>query len=704
MKPEILAPAGSWQTLKAAAAAGADAVYFGGRSFNARRNAENFDDEALPEAIAYCHTRGIKAHITLNTLLFEQEIAPALRFAQLAAQAGADALIIQDLGLARLLKKAAPDLKLHASTQMSVHNPAGVQLLKELGFSRAVLARELSKEEIAQIAAETDLELEVFVHGALCMSVSGQCMLSAMIGGRSGNRGLCAQPCRLPFKVEGGTGFDLSLKDLSLVGRIGELSELGVTSLKIEGRMKRPEYVAAATSLCAKAALGGVVTPEEMEGLKSVFSRSGFTQGYFDAKRGKEMFGKREYEDVLAAQNVLKSYRSLYEGVEHPRVKVDFDFDLKTGRPAELTAREPDGNTAKVIGSVPEAAIHRAVDDQLIMDKLSKTGGTPFLIGELRAQIDPGLSLPVAELNRMRRAALEELALKRGKPRQIPFELLELSTTFEKNVERVGPAVHIRLRTLSQLTEKVKKAAIEEEWLLFLPISQIIKEEQAVSELIQTGLHIGAELPRAIFGEENVLVEKNIRRAASLQVKDLLCGNLGAVELGREAQQVDSAIMLHGDFGLNTANPYTAAELRRLGLKSTLCSFESTLSQVRQTARAGGLGLIVYGRLPLMLTRNCPLQNGAGCSKCGGRGGRITDRTGAAFTVICESGASELLNDRPLWMLDRLKEVRQAGVDFIEIYFTTEPPDEVDRVLDAMQIASAPQAAFTRGLYYRGVE
>ena len=256
-RPEILAPAGSFDSLIAAVQCGADAVYLGGKGMNARRSAGNFDAEELRRAVEYCHLRDVKVYQTINIVMFQHETDEAIDTIRQAAEAGVDAVLTQDLAIARMVRECAPSLPIHASTQMSIHNIEGVRLCEELGFSRAVLARELTAGEIAAICAATPLEIEVFVHGALCMSVSGQCYLSSMIGGRSGNRGLCAQPCRLPFSADGGGEYALSLKDLSLADRIGELTRMGVASLKIEGRMKRPEYVAAAVTAVRRAREGG---------------------------------------------------------------------------------------------------------------------------------------------------------------------------------------------------------------------------------------------------------------------------------------------------------------------------------------------------------------------------------------------------------------------------------------------------------------
>jgi len=695
-RPEILAPAGSWETLKAAAAAGADAVYFGGQQFNARRNAGNFTDEEMAEAIGYCHARGIRAYITLNTIVFETEVKKALDFLQLLCCAGADAVILQDLGLLRLIKKAAPTMRLHASTQMSAINLAGVTQLAAIGFSRVVVARELSKAEIEYILKNSPVELEVFVHGALCMSISGQCYMSAMLGGRSGNRGLCAQPCRLPFSVVGGTGNDLSLHDLSLVTKIDELSEMGVSSLKIEGRMKRPEYVAAATNLCKRAVDGEKVSQEELGLLQDVFSRGGFTQGYYEEKLGRDMFGARGREDVLATQAAIGAFRSLYEGVERPRIAVDYSFTAKNGEKTRLIASDDDGYSAQIDGIVPEPARTKAIDEELIKEKLSKTGGTPFYLRTLRVDIGHSLSIPVAEINHLRRETLDLLYKKRSLPCTKVFIAPEVSTVCEKAVENRG--LRIRLQSIIQMTQAVINSGAE---LTFLPIGEIIKNSDEIKNLIAAGINIGAELPRAIFYDDSV-VEKSLNELKLSAVRDILCGNLGSVFIAKKC-----GFLPHGDFGLNIANGFALDELLYIGAESVIISFEGTLSEIRLAAHhdAHMSGLIAYGRLPLMLTRNCPLKNGEGCIGCvDGETGSITDRRGGHFPIICTGGASELLNNRPIWMCDRKDELYRTGVSFAQLNFTIESPEQTDTVLNAWQLGTQPVGDFTRGLYYRGVE
>lgn len=415
-KIEILAPAGSPEALTAAVRCGADAVYLGVGRFNARQAAHNFAPEDMPETVRYCHARGTAVHIALNTLVREDEMCDALALAEQACVWGADALIIQDRGLARRIHAAAPEMPLHASTQLSCHTPSGVEELRDCGFSRVVLAREMSQEEITACVG-LGCEIEVFAHGALCMCVSGQCTLSAMLGGRSGNRGMCAQPCRLPFAPVGsGPARDrtaLSLKDLCLLDYVEQLRGSGVDSLKIEGRMKRPEYVAAAVTAYRAAADGRAADRQLLEDLQAVFSRSGFTDGYYRGRRDAGLFGHRRREDVTAATaEVFSRLHRLYDR-ENPRVPLALTFTMRAGEPVRLEGRSGDA-AAQAAGTIPEAAVHRPLSVQRAEEQLCKTGGTPFMPPEVVCRMDDGLTLPLAALNALRREVCERLLAVRG--------------------------------------------------------------------------------------------------------------------------------------------------------------------------------------------------------------------------------------------------------------------------------------------------
>ena len=688
-RPEILAPAGSFDSLIAAVQCGADAVYLGGKGMNARRSAGNFDAEELRRAVEYCHLRDVKVYQTINIVMFQHETDEAIDTIRQAAEAGVDAVLTQDLAIARMVRECAPSLPIHASTQMSIHNIEGVRLCEELGFSRAVLARELTAGEIAAICAATPLEIEVFVHGALCMSVSGQCYLSSMIGGRSGNRGLCAQPCRLPFSADGGGEYALSLKDLSLADRIGELTRMGVASLKIEGRMKRPEYVAAAVTAVRRAREG---EPVDFETLRSVFSRSGFTKGYFDGKIDREMFGRRQKEDVTSAAGVLGELEKLY-AKENPLVPVTMGFTAGAGEAVALTVRDRDGHAVTVTGEAPLLAEKKPTDADRARQNLAKTGGTPYYAEVIDCTIGPGLLVPASALNALRREALEELTARRSAVEPHPFTD-RVPRLADAPADRRKPKLRARV-SAGQLTRRLAGYCDEFQ----VPLEEA--EDVLASGFVQPDQVI-VEIPRILFDGAPKALEL-LRRAGELGVRRAWCGNLGAVTLAREA-----GLLPEGGYSLNVTNAYALRECARLGLGACELSFELDLGEARRLDGGLAKGILAYGYLPLMALRNCPIQAAKGCRACRGYESLI-DRKGVAFTVDCGAHdgrrreVSDLYNSVPLWLADRPEELR--GFDFITLYFTRETPGVCERV--AAAYAGEPGAyqpeARTRGLYYREV-
>ena len=688
-RPEILAPAGSFDSLIAAVQCGADAVYLGGKGMNARRSAGNFDAEELRRAVEYCHLRDVKVYQTINIVMFQHETDEAIDTIRQAAEAGVDAVLTQDLAIARMVRECAPSLPIHASTQMSIHNIEGVRLCEELGFSRAVLARELTAGEIAAICAATPLEIEVFVHGALCMSVSGQCYLSSMIGGRSGNRGLCAQPCRLPFSADGGGEYALSLKDLSLADRIGELTRMGVASLKIEGRMKRPEYVAAAVTAVRRAREG---EPVDFETLRSVFSRSVFTKGYFDGKIDREMFGRRQKEDVTSAAGVLGELEKLY-AKENPLVPVTMGFTAGAGEAVALTVRDRDGHAVTVTGEAPLLAEKKPTDADRARQNLAKTGGTPYYAEVIDCTIGPGLLVPASALNALRREALEELTARRSAVEPHPFTD-RVPRLADAPADRRKPKLRARV-SAGQLTRRLAGYCDEFQ----VPLEEA--EDVLASGFVQPDQVI-VEIPRILFDGAPKALEL-LRRAGELGVRRAWCGNLGAVTLAREA-----GLLPEGGYSLNVTNAYALRECARLGLGACELSFELDLGEARRLDGGLAKGILAYGYLPLMALRNCPIQAAKGCRACRGYESLI-DRKGVAFTVDCGAHdgrrreVSDLYNSVPLWLADRPEELR--GFDFITLYFTRETPGVCERV--AAAYAGEPGAyqpeARTRGLYYREV-
>ena len=664
-KVEILAPAGGMESLVAAVRCGANAVYLGTKEINARRGAQNFDINELEEAVEYCHARNVRLYLALNILVSDSELKTAYETVKTALTLGIDAFIVQDLGLAEMIKTHFPTAVLHASTQCSVNTPDGFKKLEELGFKRAVIPREMSLDEIKEIRKSTSLELEAFVHGALCMCVSGQCYLSAMLGGRSGNRGLCAQPCRLGFSADNSKSCDLSLKDLSLIHHIHELAEAGVMSLKIEGRMKRPEYVAASVTACKKA-IGGEYNNNFETTLKSVFSRSGFTDGYLTGKRY-DMFGTRQKEDVVSANGVLKELSHLYDN-ENPLVPIDLEFSCREGERPCLKATAL-SKTVTVYGEIPQRAINKPTTAETVGIRISKFGNTPYRVNKCEVSIDEGLIIPASELNGMRRQAVEEL-MKCERP-DVPYiEYTEKPAQRSNNTdEKYYTARFLDPESIPD-RHPFKR--------IFIPVW--CNDEDFIDN------RAGVEIPRGLFGMEPQL-KKRLERLRKIGVKNALCSNLGAYKTAE-----DMGFKVFGDFGLNIFNSESAAMFN-----SPIISFEATLEHISKI-NADDKGVIAYGYLPLMITRNCPIKNHLGCSQCTGK---LTDRKGFDFSVLCSKyPCVEILNSTVLYMGDRQNEI---NADFLHFYFTTETKSQVEKIISSFESGTPLDEKYTRGLYYRGV-
>ena len=681
MAAEILAPAGSFDALTAAVRCGANAVYLGGKALNARRNASNFSDEELKRAVEYCHARNVKVYLTLNTLVGDNEKETAYEAIECACKASVDALILQDIGLASMVRQVSPDMSLHASTQMSVQSIEGVRLLEKLGFSRVVLPRELSEKEIKEISSQTDTELEYFVHGALCMCVSGQCLMSAVLGGRSGNRGLCAQPCRLPFGVNGKGGSNLSLKDLSLVDELSRLGKAGICSFKIEGRMKRPEYVAAAVTAC-KNSLNNTPDEEINRSLHAVFSRSGFTKGYFEGKLGREMFGTRTKDDVENAAGVLTGLQRLYDN-ENPLIPVDFSLVFKSDEPTKLTASAL-GKTVTVVGEkTPEKAINKPLSREDLRDRLSKCGGTQFYANNINIDFEEGLIVSAGALNALRRDALSALGNAISERKYISVN------EYNDNFTRHQPgdfSLHARFFREEQIPDDLSGIS-----RVIIPIET---SPDTLKRLISQGVEVAAEIPAAVFGNSEKYMEKlRILKENGLSLA-WVC-TLDGVGIAEK-----SGLDFCSGFGMNIYNSIALSEISCLGAKDCLVSCEAQLGDI---SRLGGdipRGLMIYGRIPLMMTRNCPVRNKLTCSECQQKS-FLVDRMGIEFPVVCKNGASFILNSRPLWVADKKSELK--NLDYGLLYFTNETGDECKKIISEVGKGANPPEEFTRGMYFKGV-
>ena len=685
-KIEILAPVGSEEMLRAAVFSGADAVYLGFSGFNARTGAGNFDADSLKEAVRFCHARGVAVHVALNTTVYGTEL-PALEQAiRSVAASGADAVICQDLAVATLIGKIAPQLPRHGSTQMSVHTLQGALELKELGFTRVVLARELSLPEVEHITKHCGIETECFVHGALCMSMSGQCYMSAFLGGRSGNRGSCAGPCRLPFEAntlpEGKPGrlHHLSLKDNSVIDQLDKLQALGVASTKIEGRLRTPEYVAAAVSACLAGREGRAY---DRDLLKNAFSRSGFTSGYLDGKIDGTMFGVRSEADAELTKKTLPMLRELYRR-ERSRVPVQMKLEIEEGG-EKLTVTDADGNKAFAYGDAePQPA--RTDPTESLNRSLAKTGGTPFAAEKITVEMDGGpWFIPGSAVNELRREALDVLLKKR--------EVLRPWPTTEEHVAALPQRTLPPRRTLRarfERWEQVPERALDGVEYLILPIAQadrVPREWRAKTIL---------ELPRVMFG---ALEQDTARRIAATQDAGFAgyeVSNIAHLRLCR-------GLPMTGGFGLNITNNVAAQFYAEQGLSSLLILPEVKDSDIASIAPARNgkpvpTGVMIYGHMPLMLTRACPLQNIHDCAHCD-KTGVLTDRKAKKFPVRCGLGVRTIYNPVPIYMGDK---PGALAVDYGVAYFTLESREDAAQVLDMIRTHAPFEGEFTRGLYFKG--
>ncbi len=691
---ELLAPAGSMDALRAAVQNGADAVYLGYESLNARQGAKNFTPQTVTEAVRYCHVRGVAVHLALNTLVSDRELEQAAEMIRQAAVSGVDAFIVQDLGVAEFCRRIAPQIPIHGSTQMTIHSLPGVQMCAAWGMKRVVLSRELSREEIAFLCQNSPIEIEVFAHGALCMCYSGQCYLSAAIGGRSGNRGRCAQPCRQSY----GYGrweekYPLSLKDNCLVPYLRELEAFGVTSIKLEGRMKRPEYVAAVTGVYRQALDTGVVTQEMMDRLLAAFNRQGFTDGYYTRRLGPEMFGTRQEPGGEAPW--MKEARLTYEAGEAPRVGVRMAASV-TGRGSRLTVADPEGRACRVDGPPAEIARKMWLTPEVLAARLAKTGGTPYRCLDVQAEVEPGYTLSAAAINGMRRDALNQLTALRarretprlGRPPKIP----------QIEGPKGHPAVNAQVFSRDQVTERLLRTPLA---VLYVPI-HLLRQDPAWCRSLLAKVRVCAVLPRIAHDTELPKLRQAMLDLRALGVREVLAGNPGLLPPAREC-----GMAVRGDFGLNLFNSAAVTVARELELRSATLSFEMTLPQIRDVSKPLDCEILAYGRLPLMVTENCVLRGRTGECSCHLAPTKLMDKTGAEFPVVRDADTcrSVVLNGRKLNLLDRQEDLTRLGLWAIRLVFTTENSKEVDQVLQSLESPAAfDPGSCTRGLYLRGVE
>ncbi|MBQ7761485.1 MAG: U32 family peptidase [Clostridia bacterium] len=653
---ELLAPAGDMEALISAISSGANAVYLGVEDFNARKRAKNFTLETVKDAINLCHAHGVKSYITLNTALFDKELPLALDTAVALWNMGVDGFIIADLGLAYLIKGKYPQIEIHASTQCTVHNLDGANFLADkLGFSRVVLARELDRNNIKYISQNASAETEMFVHGAHCMSVSGQCLLSYAMGGRSGNRGECAQPCRLPYQIGSKGGYPLSLKDMSLAGHITEIYNSGVSSLKIEGRMKNKDYVGGTVAVWRELLDSKRnATKREFETLSALFSRQGFTDGYYMSQIDKNMLGVRTDENKAQS---LESKAQENFVLEKPAINMS--ARLIIGENASLTVSI--GNkTATAIGDVVESAKTAPMSKEDISVSLSKLGNTPFSLGTLDIEMSEGIMIRKSSLNALRREAIDKL--------------LNPNTPVEKR-EYGGQSVKAPKKIKTALFSSEGQIPSNRDYfdIVFLYLDRVKEKTKAN----------GICMPPVIFDSQWVEIEAMLKYAKEIGIEYALITNVGQIE---RVKGYDFKLVF--DYRLNVFNGPCVEFLINQGCENIILSPELTLAQARDYK---GYSLVAYGKIPVMTTHKCVIKDTVGCESCKTY---IKDRQGAKMYAEGIYGHLNVIyNSVPIYMADKGESIKDYSQHFI---FIDEDKKECEGIIEAYKKREAPRGAFRR--------
>lgn len=786
--PELLAPAGGIKQLIAAVENGADAVYIGGRMFNARQNAANFDDDELKKALEYAHIRGVNVYVAMNILINDFEMEEALECAGKAYEAGADALIVQDIGFAGLLKENIPDLPLHLSTQGTIYSLEGVKMAEQMGFSRVILARELSLKEIEFIAGKSNIELEIFVHGALCQCYSGQCLMSAMIGGRSGNRGICAQPCRLPYSMVSTINgirqpysdrdYFLSPKDLCTVEFMDKLIESGVSCFKIEGRMKSPEYTAVATKIYRKyldryAETGklGTIDPKDIKDLKQIYNRGGFTTGYLFEKQGKNLitWGRPKHWGVCIGKVVARDERkrladiilyddlSVGDGIEIAneqlpgnivtkmqknkqkiekackgetvtvgyidgiikkgdavykisdkslnknagetfagkfikKIPVSAYFKATRGNPIFLKIWDENGNEADAESEfVPQAAVNKPLTSETAADQIGKTGNTPFCISDCYLDIEEGVSVPLSEINLIRRNALEILGEKR-KNRYPERKRPHFKTDYAHNGVNLikRPLLSAYLHAWADETILRDMGADR----IYLPFIYDFEDYHAeiIKKLKSDGVQVFIAVPPVTSGEAGRSLKRQASELKDIGAEGILIGNIGHIELFSGC-----GLPLFGDSSLNIYNSESLVKASQLGLRGVMLSPELNDREIKSIRNNGiETEVAAYGRIPVMVSENCPIGSGISgktgklnCGLCLKGSYYLRDRTGAEFPVLGDprSCRSTVLNCNRICRLESVRELLESGVGIFRMYIYDENPEEIKKTASLFKAA-----------------
>ena len=747
-RAELLAPAGSFASLKAAVAAGADAVYMGGARFGARAYAQNADQDEMIAAIEYAHLHGCRLYMTVNTLFKENELGELYEYLLPYYKAGLDGVIVQDLGALSFIREHFPGIELHASTQMTITSVYGAKELKRLGCCRVVPAREVSLEEIRRIYDETGMDIETFVHGALCYCYSGQCLMSSLIGGRSGNRGRCAQPCRLPYRVygqENGTAVNkedqkcvLSMKDLCTLDILPQILEAGVFSLKIEGRMKSPRYTAGVVRIYRKyldryleyGSEGYYVEPEDKKELLDLFDRGGFTSGYYTRHNGRDMIALKEKPEFRETNKELFDFLDREYVETEKKEPVEGYAYLAEGLPSVLTLTCGDISVT-VSGQEPQAAKNQPMTREKVIRQLGKTGATAFEFTELEAEVCGALFLPVQALNELRREGFEALteAIHNQWRRKAPEagEVQNGADSGEKSSRAAGCAgpvpdesagkrpmyLTVSAETGDQLSAAL---AVPEVRRICLDASSFQPGRWAefVQLIHQAGKECYLTLPH-IFRTHAIGFFRTYRSCLEQAGFDgLLIRAFEEIQWMREEQISLSASFDASVYAWNHGAVHTLKEEQAAFITAPWELNSRELEPVFEACRREGLPaeLIVYGRAPMMVSAQCITKTVKGCSKCPSLLW-MKDRTGARLPVQnhCAFCYNTILNPLPVSLHGCADSVKRLAPEGLRLCFTIETGEETKAVLNAFaaefirgENAEPPFTEFTRGHFRRGVE
>ena len=718
---KITSPAGSPEGVIAAVQNGADAVYLGFNEFNACMDVDNFTFDEFGRSLEYCRIRGVKTYLTLNTLAADRELPVIAYQAKEASRYGVDAIIIQDLGVMQAVKQAVPGLPLHASTRMSVHNLEGVKMAAAMGFSRVILARELSRKKILHICRYSPIEIEIFVHGTLCMGYSGQCYMSALTGKQSSNRSYCSKPCQLNYSTAGHTiTYPLALKDNCLVRYLEDIEAIGVKSVIIEGRSRRPEYTALVTGIYSRAIRREKSPSQEgLQMLQKSFARNGFTDGYYTDRYGTDMLGVRE-EDKRSDTALFSATRKSYLNGEYQRVPIRFVSSVLKDKPVKLAAIDDRKNTAVVYGPIPEKAFHKELTNAVLQTQLHKTVGTPFVCMGVKGIVDPDLTVPMSVFTDMRREVFAEILEQRRPlqmraegeytPSRLPFD--EVLPDEEANLEALfspgkaaadkykpksplTPVITVSLTGVDQLSKELEELCPK---IIYIPVTELDYESPKLQSFVDNKqLTIAVSLPRIIHDNEKKKIATTLDKARKLGIENALVSNIGHVQFAKK-----HGMTIRGDFGFNVYNSETLYVLQKLGLRSVTLSFELPLNEIREMSKPIETELITYGRLPLMITENCIVRNSTDACTCDSFSG-LVDKQGAQYPVEPDYGCRNvLLNSKKLFMADKRRTISSLGIWAERLYFTTENALECVTVLKRyMGLSDFTPPGFTRGMYYR---